>query len=114
MYDDEVEWLYSQVPINTPVIITTSGKSFNSIAAANGFKVTASPSTSGEILKKGSRGPAVQELQRKLTSLGYNTKGTDGIFGANTDQAVRQFQKARGLKVDGIVGPSTKKVLEIK
>ena len=114
MYDDEVEWLYSQVPINTPVIITTSGKSFNSIAAANGFKVTSGPSTSGETLKKGNRGPAVQELQRKLTSLGYNTKGTDGIFGANTDQAVRQFQKARDLKVDGIVGPATKKALGIR
>ena len=114
MYDDEVEWLYSQVPINTTVIITTSGKSFNSIAAANGFKVTAGPITSGETLKKGSRGPAVQELQRKLISLGYITEGIDGIFGANTDQAVRQFQKAHGLKVDGIVGPATKKALGIK
>jgi hypothetical protein len=114
MYDNEVEWLYSQVPINTPVIITTSGKSFNSIAAANGFKVTAGPGTSGEILKRGSRGPAVQELQRKLTSLGYSTKGIDGIFGANTEQAVHQFQKARGLAVDGIIGPTTKKALGIR
>lgn len=118
MYDNEVEWLFSKVPINTPVIITTSSKSFNAIAAANGFKVTggtsvpvATVSTNGEILKRGSRGPAVQELQRKLTSLGYNTKGTDGIFGLNTESAVRQFQMARKLTVDGIVGPATKKAL---
>ncbi|WP_277949794.1 peptidoglycan-binding domain-containing protein [Priestia endophytica] len=55
----------------------------------------------------------MQILQRKLTSLGYSTKGVDGIFGANTDQAVRQFQKACHLAVDGIVGPATKKALGI-
>jgi len=46
-------------------------------------------STSGAILKRGSRGPSVIELQKKLTSLGYNTKGIDGIFGVNTENAVR-------------------------
>jgi hypothetical protein len=121
MYDNEVEWLFNQVPNGTTVIITSSGKSFNAIAAANGYKVnggSSAPSvpvsSSGEILKKGSRGPAVQELQRKLTSLGYSTKGVDGVFGANTDSAVRKFQQARKLTVDGVVGPATKKVLGIK
>ena len=33
MHDSEVEWLFHQVPVNTPVIITTSGNSFDSIAA---------------------------------------------------------------------------------
>lgn len=120
MYDNDVEWLFSQVPTNTTVIITTSGKSFDSIAIAYGLigsgnnnnGSTPGPST-GTILKKGSRGSEVQVLQRKLTSLGYSTKGVDGIFGANTDQAVRQFQKARHLAVDGIVGPATKKALGI-
>ena len=68
-------------------------------------------STSGAILKRGSRGPSVIELQKKLTSLGYNTKGIDGIFGVNTENAVRQFQKARHLQVDGIVGTVTAKAL---
>jgi peptidoglycan hydrolase-like protein with peptidoglycan-binding domain len=120
MYDNDVEWLFSQVPTNTTVIITTSGKSFDSIAMAYGLIGSGNnnngskpgPST-GTILKKGSRGSEVQILQRKLTSLGYNTKGVDGIFGANTDQAVRQFQKAHHLAVDGIVGPATKKALGI-
>jgi peptidoglycan hydrolase-like protein with peptidoglycan-binding domain len=120
MYDNDVEWLFSQVPTNTTVIITTSGKSFDSIAVAYGLiglgnnnnGSTPGPST-GTILKKGSRGSEVQILQRKLTSLGYSTKGVDGIFGANTDQAVRQFQKARHLAVDGVVGPATKKALGI-
>ncbi len=119
MYDDEVEWLFDQVTVNTPVVITTSGQSFDAIAAANGLSGTANsgtPSTpagsSGEVLKKGSRGAAVQELQKKLTSLGYDTKGADGVFGANTEQAVRQFQAAHSLVADGVVGPATRKALE--
>lgn len=121
MYDSEVEWLFSQVPTGTPVIITSSGKSFNAIATANGYKVKAGSnaptvpvSSSGEILKTGSRGPEVQELQRKLTSLGYSTNGVDGIFGLNTENAVRQYQRAHKLTVDGIVGAATKKALGIK
>jgi hypothetical protein len=121
MYDSDVEWLFDQVPVYTTVIITSSGKSFDSIAAVNGFKVTGGThmppsvpvSASGEILKKGSRGPAVQGLQRRLTSLGYNTKGIDGNFGLNTENAVRNFQKAHHLKVDGIVGTATKNALGI-
>lgn len=119
MYDEEVEWLFDQVPINTPVIITSSSKSFNAIAAANGFNVTGDDSvpvsgnTKGEILKRGSRGPAVKELQSKLTSLGYDTRGTDGIFGVNTENALRKFQKDRKLAVDGVFGPATKKALGI-
>jgi hypothetical protein len=120
MYDEEVEWLFAQVPINTPVIITSSAKSFNAIAAANGFKVTGNDSVAvtghanGGILKKGSRGSAVKQLQQKLTSLGYNTKGTDSIFGINTENALRKFQADHKLKPDGIVGPATKKALGIK
>lgn len=119
MYDEEVEWLFAQVPINTPVIITSSSKSFNAIAAANGFKVTGDDSVAvtghanGGILKKGSRGSAVKELQQKLTSLGYDTRGTDSIFGINTENALRKFQADHKLKPDGILGPATKKALGI-
>ncbi|MEH7117526.1 L,D-transpeptidase family protein [Neobacillus vireti] len=119
MYDNEVEWLFNQVPVNTPVVITTSNKSFEAIAVANGLKSgQESPSTPvttiGETLKRGSRGSTVVTLQKKLTSLGYNTKGIDGIFGANTDSAVRSFQRAHHLQADGIVGPLTKKALGLK
>lgn len=120
MYDEEVEWLYNQVKVNTPVIITTSKKSFTSIAAANGYKVTGESSLpvstvpSSTVLKKGMKGAEVRNLQQVLTNKGYNTKGIDGIFGSGTEAAVKKFQKDKKLTADGIVGPATKKALGIK
>ena len=58
-------------------------------------------------LKKGARGNITKLLQEKLVSLGYNTNGVDGIFGAGTEKAVISFQKSNGLVVDGIVGKNT-------
>ncbi|MBY0098125.1 peptidoglycan-binding protein [Mesobacillus maritimus] len=57
------------------------------------------------------KGADVKKLQQILTNKGYSTKGTDGIFGSNTEAAVKKFQKANKLKADGIVGPATKKAL---
>lgn len=53
------------------------------------------------LLKKGNRGKDVQTLQRALHLL------DDGIFGQMTEEAVKDFQKSHGLKVDGIVGDKT-------
>lgn len=106
MYNDEVAWLYNQVPLGTPVVITTSGKSFATLAKTYGAQAgSGSSSEAHPVLKKGSRGEAVRELQQKLTSKGYNTNGIDGIFGSGTEKAVLNFQKANGLKQDGIAGP---------
>lgn len=61
------------------------------------------------ILKKGSRGNAVVELQtylNRLASVSPKLK-VDGIFGAGTDKAVKQFQKEANLLADGIVGRRT-------
>ena len=59
------------------------------------------------LMRKGVQGNITKLLQEKLVSLGYNTNGVDGIFGSGTYSAVREFQKARGLSVDGIVGQNT-------
>lgn len=65
-------------------------------------------------LKKGSTGSDVRELQTKLNSLGYNCGKVDGIFGTNTLAAVKRFQQANKLAVDGIVGKNTfKKLAEL-
>lgn len=53
------------------------------------------------LLKKGISGKEVQTLQRALHML------DDGIFGQLTEDAVKEFQKSHGLKVDGIVGDKT-------
>ena len=44
-----------------------------------------------------------QELQRRLTALGYDTGGVDGIVGPNSRAAVRRFQAAQGMTPDGYV-----------
>ncbi|WP_313353280.1 N-acetylmuramidase domain-containing protein [Paracoccus sp. (in: a-proteobacteria)] len=53
----------------------------------------------------GSRNDAVRHAQARLTALGFDTKGADGIFGANTRAATIAFQKFAGLAPDGIIGP---------
>src|SRR5699024_3096406 len=60
-----------------------------------------------QTLRRGSRGPQVVELQRRLNELGYNAGKVDGIFGPATYNAVVAFQRAKGLAVDGIVGKNT-------
>lgn len=59
------------------------------------------------VLKQSMRGYDVTQLQKDLTWLGYDTGGTEGIFGPKTLSAVKQFQANNGLTVDGIVGKQT-------
>ena len=68
----------------------------------------------GELIKMGSSGPQVAEVQRLLIKAGFSVgpAGADGIFGQGTYEAVRRFQESRGLDSDGIIGPATKKALK--
>src|SRR5437773_658020 len=59
------------------------------------------------ILKQGSSGPDVTELQQKLKDLGFDPNGVDGNFGPGTRDAVIAFQQSKGLQADGIAGPAT-------
>lgn len=58
------------------------------------------------VLRLGSSGPDVVVFQRMLASRGYSV-ADDGKFGQQTHNAVRAFQAAQGLTVDGVVGPQT-------
>ena len=58
-------------------------------------------------VKKGSSGDAVKQLQEWLNQLGYDCGKPDGIFGTQTEFAVKKFQVNHGLKADGIVGALT-------
>lgn len=59
------------------------------------------------ILKYLSSGDEVVKLKNRLVELGYLSKATHSIFGLDTLKAVKAFQTASGLKVDGIVGEMT-------
>jgi len=64
------------------------------------------------VLKIGLRGNDVAEVQALLKQRGFDPGPVDGIFGGKTEQAVKQFQSARGLAADGIVGPLTYRELQ--
>ena len=64
------------------------------------------------LLGRGSKGPEVIELQKKLAQLGYVVGTADGKFGPKTETAIRRFQKERGLRVDGLAGTQTIKELK--
>ena len=84
----------------------------------NGSKIT-SNTTKGDYtmemryLKKGCEGEDVRALQILLIGRGYSCGkyGADGDFGSDTKSAVKRFQKAKALAVDGIVGPDTMSAL---
>lgn len=65
------------------------------------------PPQSG-ILREGSKGPAVSQLQRALADKGFNPGQIDGDFGPRTEAALKAFQKSRGIEADGIYGPQSR------
>lgn len=70
-------------------------------------------STGGYMLiKRGSISTYVLIAQDDLNTLGYTTGGLDGIFGTKTYEAVRSYQRSRGLSVDGIIGCNTWRSLQ--
>jgi hypothetical protein len=65
------------------------------------------------VLKIGSSGPEVLNLQQRLKELGFDPNGVDGNFGPGTQTALIAFQKANGLEADGKAGPSTLAALQL-
>lgn len=69
---------------------------------------TSPPAAPGQILRQGSHGPAVEDLQLKLKAAGYDPGNIDGDYGAKTAAAVLAFQIDRpDLDDDGVAGPMT-------
>lgn len=88
----------------------TNSLSADGIVGSNTWKtlLTLSPEP---LLKKGSKGAYTKYLQQLLESKMIPVSGIDGIFGSQTENAVKNFQQNNGLSVDGIVGPNTWKSL---
>ena len=85
--------------------------SFRMLALALILTLLAAPqalaATKYTTLEFGSRGSDVLPLQKALLELGFNPNGTDGKFGRGTETAVKAYQAARGLEVDGKAGTLT-------
>jgi N-acetylmuramoyl-L-alanine amidase len=64
--------------------------------------------------RRGSTGSVVTQIQQKLRNWGYYFNGVDGIYGAQTEAAVRWFQGKHGLDADGIAGNQTLAALGIQ
>lgn len=63
--------------------------------------------------KYGSKGEEVKQIQSKLKNWGYYKGNVDGIYGSQTFNAVKKFQRKNGLQVDGIAGEKTLAALGI-
>ena len=70
-----------------------------------------SPYVQTAVLKQGSNGGEVKELQRRLKEWGYYSGSVDGIYGKGTAEAVKKFQQKNGLTADGIAGIDTYRAL---
>jgi peptidoglycan hydrolase-like protein with peptidoglycan-binding domain len=90
-------------PVRTPAPASTlpSG-STTTVPTTTTFPVTGRP-----VLTQGASGPDVTALQQRLTALGYDTGTADGNFGSGTQTAVMNFQRAKNLPADGVVGATT-------
>jgi N-acetylmuramoyl-L-alanine amidase len=85
---------HGQQPVPTPIPSTPADTNVSAQAARS-------------LLRLGSQGDAVKELQALLTLLGFYTGAVDGIYQASTVAGVTAFQTAAGLQPDGVVGPAT-------
>lgn len=77
----------------------------------NNIQILNTPGPVADILKTGSKGEKVKEIQERLKELGYYKGEIDSNYGPSTKQAVFDFQKDNFLETDGRIGPNTKKVL---
>lgn len=77
---------------------------------------TASTTTTKDYLQKGDRGNEVKAMQTMLIACGYScgSSGADGEFGDGTESALKSFQTANNLEVDGVYGSKSKAALVTK
>ncbi|MFC7401043.1 N-acetylmuramoyl-L-alanine amidase [Citricoccus sp. GCM10030269] len=83
------------------------GTLVDGIAGHKTWGALATHHAAGTTVRRGDSGTQVEYLQRGLSASLGKSLATDGIFGPNTESAVRSFQEDRPLAVDGIAGPAT-------
>lgn len=98
----------------TAMMVCAMTASVGAVHASKGHRVELAQTESvisSAVLKNGSRGGEVKEVQRRLKNWGYYNGSIDGVFGNSTKNAVIAFQKKNGLTADGVVGKATYKAL---
>lgn len=85
------------------IVGSNTQASLQGVAQSSSASVSQSSSDS---LRIGDRGEDVADMQRRLSEIGFRN-GEKGVFDEATQEAVRQFQQAKGLTVDGVVGQQT-------
>ena len=73
--------------------------------------VTGAQGNEGYFYKSGKKSLTHKDIQFALKNAGFYNGPIDGKIGKNTKKAIREFQKANGLKADGVVGPKTRDLL---
>lgn len=85
----------------------TGDSKFGARVSSDDSDMPISALDSRSVVASSSRGAEVRELQQALADAGFDPGPIDGDFGPMTRAAVIAFQEARGLEVDGVVGPQT-------
>ena len=85
---------------DAPIADATNEKEEEEQDESTSTVISSAPDFTG-VLKSGSVGSAVKQMQRRLISLGYLSGSADGAFGAKTTAAVKAFQISCGISVDG-------------
>jgi Transglycosylase-like domain/Putative peptidoglycan binding domain len=98
------------VAVRRPLLVAAlAALAFTATAGtASADRVAAAAASSEVMVERGDRGAAVVQIQ---AALGIPA---DGIFGPQTERAVKRFQRRHGLLVDGIVGPQTRGALGLR
>ena len=91
-----------------------SKKIFLAVLLGMGVLICGNPSYAGRVLQKGMNGDDVKDLQNKLKEANYYDYKVTGYFGDITEKAVEDFQKSKGIAIDGVVGTETKTCLGIE
>ena len=113
----DAKWIAQNCPAGTRVKIFKSGKRNNeirklllkgtySISSGKSYEEWAGIGGEGE-LGRGDVGTKVMKLQNRLVGMGWVKMKADGIYGQNTLDAVKAFQKKVGLEADGVTDPKT-------
>lgn len=100
------DWTQDSLPTTTPRTVATAAPDAQSWTTS-----TEDYNAGYPVLRMGSTGNDVSDLQARLTELGYYTGTIDGKYASGTQSAVTEFQQRNGLTADGIAGRQTQDLL---